>query len=246
MQRGVRFWIVTVAAMAALATTTALGLWQWGRAETKRALLAQQQAQRDAPPLDWDEVRGAAAQGQLDALHGRAVRLRGRWVHEATVYLDNRPLHGQGGFVVVTPLLAPGGTAALLVQRGWVPRDPHDRTRVPALDEADAEVEVEGRLAPLPSRLFELGPDARGPIRQNIDVAAAAAEWRLPLLQASVQQLGQSARARDGTPLVREWAVVAVPPEKHLAYAAQWFALAGLIAGLYVWFQLILPRRRRR
>jgi surfeit locus 1 family protein len=33
---------------------------------------------------------------------------------------------------------------------------------------------------------------------------------------------------------------------KHHGYAFQWFALSALIAGLYVWFQLLRPRLARR
>ena len=32
--------------------------------------------------------------------------------------------------------------------------------------------------------------------------------------------------------------------DKHHGYAFQWFALCALTAGLYVWFQIIQPRRR--
>jgi surfeit locus 1 family protein len=31
---------------------------------------------------------------------------------------------------------------------------------------------------------------------------------------------------------------------KHYGYAFQWFSLSLLTVGLYVWFQLIQPRRR--
>ena len=34
--------------------------------------------------------------------------------------------------------------------------------------------------------------------------------------------------------------------QKHYGYAFQWFALAALIAVLYVWFRLVRPRQRRR
>lgn len=246
--RGVaRFWIVTVAAVLACALTASLGVWQLGRAELKRALLAQQQAQRAAPPLGWDELRDAAARGTLEQLYGRAVRLQGRWVAPATVLLDNRPHQGRAGYVAVTPLQAAEAPVAVLVQRGWLPRLSDERSRVPALLTPDDQaVRVEGRLAPPPSRLFQLGPDEEGPIRQNIDVVVAAARWRLPLLLASVQQTGPGEeRTADGLALQRDWPVVAVAPEKHLGYAVQWFALAGLIAALYVWFQFLLPRRRR-
>jgi surfeit locus 1 family protein len=33
---------------------------------------------------------------------------------------------------------------------------------------------------------------------------------------------------------------------KHHGYAFQWFGLSGLIALLYVWFQIVQPRRQKR
>jgi surfeit locus 1 family protein len=58
-----------------------------------------------------------------------------------------------------------------------------------------------------------------------------------------VQQTG--ARSEG---LLREWPVLGSGVDKHYGYAFQWFALSGLIAILYVWFQIvrrfIFPRRR--
>ncbi|MEY2953531.1 MAG: hypothetical protein RLZZ401_1618, partial [Pseudomonadota bacterium] len=45
--------------------------------------------------------------------------------------------------------------------------------------------------------------------------------------------------------LSREWPEPSLGIEKHYGYAFQWFGLCGLIAALYVWFQLI-PRKRAR
>jgi surfeit locus 1 family protein len=44
----------------------------------------------------------------------------------------------------------------------------------------------------------------------------------------------------DSTDLVREWKVMSMQPEKHLAYAIQWFGLA--VAGLTIF--LISLRKR--
>jgi surfeit locus 1 family protein len=237
---------VTLAAVVGFALTVSLGVWQLGRADQKRTLLAQQLAQVGQPAADWGDVHRAFEAGELPAWHGRAVQLRGRWVPEATVYLDNRPMQGRAGFIVVTPLMPEGGGPGLLVQRGWVPRRADDRTAVPPLRTPDGVVTVEGRLAPPPSRLFQLGPDAAGPIRQNIDIDAWGEQWRLVLMPASVQQSAPPESAADGTPLQREWTVVAVDPAKHVGYAVQWFGLAALIGVLYVWFQFVSPWRRAR
>ena len=42
---------------------------------------------------------------------------------------------------------------------------------------------------------------------------------------------------------LRDWAAADTGVAKHYGYAFQWFALSALLSGLYVWFQLIAPRR---
>jgi len=36
-----------------------------------------------------------------------------------------------------------------------------------------------------------------------------------------------------------------VDVSKHHGYAFQWFALCALVALLYLWFQILVPRRKR-
>jgi cytochrome oxidase assembly protein ShyY1 len=80
------------------------------------------------------------------------------------------------------------------------------------------------------------------PIRQNLDLAAFRTETRLPLrTDLTLQQAGA---ASEG--LLRDWPAPALGVEKHQGYAFQWFGLTGLVALLYVWFQLIAPWRRSR
>lgn len=235
----VRRAMVLLAALAGVALTARLGVWQLERAAQKTGLAQAIEARGKLPPLPAAELArdeaGAARQ------FWRPVRLQGRWLAERTVFLDNRQMQGRPGFFVVTPLeLAPGD--AVLVQRGWVPRDARERTRLPAVPTPAGRVEVAGRIAPPPSRLYEFAQDASGPIRQNLDLDAFGREIGLPLRPLSVQQL--SFGGADG--LLREWPQPSVDVSKHHGYAFQWFALAALIAGLYVWFQLLRPRLARQ
>lgn len=230
--------VVAVAALLGVAVTARLGFWQLDRAAQKTALQQSIESRRAMPPLDTaalarDEA-GAAAQ------HYRPVVLEGRWLPQFTVYLDNRQMEGRPGFFVVTPLQL-GDGSAVLVQRGWLPRDPLDRTRLAPVPTPAGTVSVSGRIAPAPSRLYEFAPSGAGRIRQNLDLAGFALETGLSLRPLSVLQLGASA---DG--LRRDWPEPAVDVQMHYGYAFQWFALAALLAGLYVWFQLIDPWRRRR
>ena len=153
-------------------------------------------------------------------------------------------MNGRTGFFLVTPLQLTGSDRVVLVQRGWLPRDFNDRTRVPDVATPPGEVLVSGRLAPPPGRLYQFGDAGSGPIRQNIDLAALRQETGLALLDLSVQQTGDDEGEGQGR-LQRQWPLPATDVHKHHGYAFQWFALCALVAGLYLWFQIIQPRRRR-
>ena len=103
-------------------------------------------------------------------------------------------------------------------------------------------VRVEGRIAPPPARLYDLGPEAAGRIRQNLDIGAFAQETRLKLRPWSLMQFDGLQGPTDG--LLRDWTPPATGLQKHHGYAFQWFALSALTIALYVWFQLLRPRRR--
>ena len=230
-----RFWILTVAALVVAGTTFSLGQWQLRRAAQKEALQAAVDSRSRLPELD---VRSLLAGRNLaDDIH-RPATLKGSWRAEHTVYLDNRPMSGKTGFVVVTPLVLEGTSQAILVQRGWVPRNFADRTRLPDVSTPAGPVSVQGRVAPPPSRLYEFQGSESGRIRQNLDLPAFRAQTGLPLLDVSLLQTGV-----PGDGLLREWAAPSLGVDKHYGYAFQWFGLCGLVVLLYGWFQLFLPFR---
>jgi len=232
---------VLAVAVAAALLTARLGVWQLDRAAQKITLQAAIENQGKRPPLPAIELADdpAAALAQ----HHRGIVIDGRWLPEHTVFLENRQMNGRPGFFVVTPLQLADGSA-VLVQRGWLPRDMTDRTRVVQPPTADGQVRVEGRIAPPPSRLYDFAGAASGPIRQNIDVEGFARETRLRLRPLSIVQLEGTPTLNDG--LSRKWLRPAADVAKHHGYAFQWFALCALILSLYAWFQIIRPRRRQR
>ena len=236
MAMNARQLVVTLAALAGIALGVRLGVWQLDRAAQKIALQQSQDERRALPPMPAAEL--ARTEDAARAQFGRAIALEGRWQPAHTIFLDNRQMGGRPGFFVVTPLVLADGSA-VAVQRGWQPRDFQDRTRIAPPPTTDGIVAVQGRIAPPPGRLFDFGGAASGPIRQNLDLAAYAAETGRPLRPLSIVQEGA---ADDG--LLRDWPHPAADVQKHHGYAFQWFALASLILGLYVWFQLIRPRRR--
>ena len=229
-----RFALVALVALAVSLLTARLGVWQLSRAAEKSALQAAIELQARQPVLGVlpTDVQPAATS------HHRRVQLQGRWSSADTVYLDNRQMNGRPGFFVITPLVLSDGRA-VLVQRGWVARNNDDRTRIDDAPLPQGEIRVEGRIAPPPARLFEFeGADA-GRIRQNLDLQAFARETGLRLAPLSVLQSGPADK------LLRDWPLPASGVAKHHGYAFQWFGLSALVVILYVWFQLIQPRRTR-
>jgi surfeit locus 1 family protein len=233
--------VLLIAALVAAAGTARLGLWQLDRAEQKLQIQARLDERRALPALQGDALPSVAA--DVPAAQDRAALLRGRWLADRTVYLDNRQIDGRPGFYPVTPLQLADGSA-VLVQRGWLPRDLQERTRIAPYTTPAGEVQVHGRIAPQVPRLYEFDAAASGPIRQNLDLDGFARETRLVLRPWVLIQDDSPGAAPDG--LLRQWPAPATGVAKHHGYAFQWFALSALVIGLYVWFQLIRPRRQQQ
>ena len=242
-----------VLALCVAALTARLGFWQLDRADQKQRLQLALDSRAAMPPLPQAALaRGAA---EVAGQAHRVTTLQGQWITDKSVYLDNRPMASRTGFYLVTPLALDDGTA-VLVQRGWVPRDLMDRSRVPPPPSLVPSAGVYGRLAPALARLYEFDAAAAGLIRQNLNVQAYALETGLNLRPWVLVQLEDATAVRPaGRPgdqpaappndgLLRQWPAPDNGLQKHHGYAFQWFSLSALTLILYVWFQVIRPRRR--
>ena len=213
-------WIPFIAALTAAAIGISLGQWQTRRAAEKLAVEARQQAREVESPA----LLGSAKQAPED-VEFRRLKVRGEFVPEWTVYLDNRPYKGAAGFYVLTPMKIAGSDIHVLVARGWAKRDVADRTRLPAISTPAGTVELEGVARRTPGNILQLGeaaPLKRGAIVQNIDVqefGRAAGMDMQPFV------LEQSSDTQDG--MVRDWPRPSAGVEKHQGYAFQWYALAA-------------------
>jgi surfeit locus 1 family protein len=234
--------VILLATVIGVTITANLGAWQLRRAAQKVALQDARDERGKLPAVTTADL--ATTPAQAEAQHYRPARLRGRWLPERNVFLENRQVTGgRVGFYLVTPLALDGRQDAVLVQRGWVPRDQRDRTLLPPVATPGGTVEVEGTIAPPPARLYEFAPSLGGLIRQNLDPGEFATETGLRLAPVSVQQVATAATVGDG--LVRDWPRPAVDVQRNYGYAFQWFAMCALMTGLYVWFQLVRPWRQR-
>lgn len=224
--------------MAMVALTVSLGNWQTRRAEEKASIQATiDAAGRDTP------LSVTAESTDLSALDGRRVRVRGSFVAERTVFIDNRTRKGVAGFHVVTPVRIEGSQRHVLVLRGWVARDPRERTRLPQVPTPEGAVEVDGLGQASIAQVLELreapvpGPGDR--LWQNVDFDRFRTWSGLELLPLMIRETG----LRDDG-LVREMPPAGDDVAKHRGYAFQWYAMAVATIGL--WIFLSFFRRRER
>jgi surfeit locus 1 family protein len=135
-----RGWALALGA-AACAAGIALGNWQSGRAEEKRAAAAQE----------------------------RRLEMRGEFLERYTVLIDNKLNRGRPGYHVVQPLRLADGRH-VLVNRGWVAAPAH-REQLPQLRTPPGQHVVEGRvLEHFPRAYAPSGAEPEGRVWQNVEV----------------------------------------------------------------------------
>jgi surfeit locus 1 family protein len=218
---------VSLLTLLLLVLLLGLGCWQLDRAAQKRQLLAQYQGQHRETALQVPADLTASA-----ALEYRAAQVQGRYDTAHQFLLDNRTRQGMAGYEVLTPLRMPGGTAAILVNRGWVPLG-SSRTQLPELDLPDAAVRIEGLLK-RPARPFTLGEgEDREPgwpkVLQQVRLDLQAEQLGYPLLPMLLLLGPEQAHG-----YVREWRPLpGFGPERNVGYAVQWFALAAALVLIY-------------
>lgn len=224
-----RWWPLGVSLLFA-GIGVAAGVWQVGRAHYKESLRQRYDAMLKTTPVNLDASTDPAA---LDL---QRISVRGHWLAERTIFLDNRVLHGQVGYDVLTPLQVEGTARLLLINRGWTPLGP-DRSNLPDIATPAGVVTLQGMARKLPPAGFRLGQDAPGArVWEAIDPQHVSQAFGGAMLSLVVEQTSDS---DDG--LVREWTRPDFGIDMHRGYAFQWFGLTTVsivFAGMFLRRQL--------
>lgn len=231
MRIAFRFKLIPfVATVLVVALGVSLGNWQERRAAQKTALEARLAAGNAAAPLVLDGEPLAA-----EAVEFRRVSVRGEFVRDWPLYLDNRPYQGRAGFYLLMPFKIAGSGMHVLVERGWLPRSLAERDKLPAYDTPSGTVSLEGVARLHAGHVMQLGsaPALRpGAIVQNAELAQVAAGSGLPLQPFLIEQTAPARPGGDDLRMVRDWPAPSLGVDKHRGYAFQWYALA-LMAFLF-------------
>ena len=211
----------TILTAAAVILFAALGNWQLGRAEEKRALAAQFGS--GGPAIDWRQL-------PADAPRYTRVSLRGHYDPAHQFLLDNRSHESIPGVEVLTPFLLDDGSG-VVVNRGWQPFGA-TRQDLPDVSVADDRREVVGRIdeLPRPGIWLKAPPSSGWPrLVQYPDMDELSRQLGRKL---APHQVLLDPAVPDG--YVRDWRLPGTPIDRHIGYAVQWFAFAS-IAGA-IWF----------
>lgn len=206
-----------------------LGIWQLARAEEKRDWLARIETRATTPQsLDALLVRE-------DPAH-YPVTLQGEFDNSRNILLDNRIHRGKAGYHVLTPFYSQGRW--ILVNRGWIPGGA-SRDTLPAVPPAAGDVAVQGHTYIYSSKAFTLAEDdyARPvdwPLRvQKVEMQALGEVLGVELAPFEIR-VAEDARLDSEADFIRNWQDGVSGPERHQAYALQWFLLAAAALAVFI------------
>lgn len=220
--------VPTLAVIVLLPLLLNLGVWQFKRAQEKKVIIAAEQASLAQSPQIVDGKLAATAE-----LEFRRLQITGQFDKHHMIFIDNKVNQGRVGYDVVTPLRIQGTQRYVMVNRGWVPLGT-SRAELPNIETPADEVTIVGIAKLNPQDVVAMGKGNRSndgwpAVVRWIDLSGLHKE-----LQVEIEPYLLLLDPASAYGFVREWKFVSMPPEKHLSYAVQWFALATALFLIYV------------
>ncbi|WP_322617802.1 SURF1 family protein [Pseudomonas sp. BIC9C] len=217
--------VPTLVVALLLPLLVSLGFWQLSRGAEKRALLQTYAERRAAEPMASTEL-----QYTTDPAF-RRIRLHGQFDAEHSLLLDNSQRNGKVGVELLQPFHDQATGLWLLVNRGWLPWP--ERRTPPQFKTPTEAVSLDAWVYVPPGATFQLHAD---PSTLTWPKLITAVEPTRLWTALNREGFAYELRAETGPATYQaDWPVVATGPEKHIAYAVQWFAMAIALFGLYLY-----------
>lgn len=219
-----RYWVIRwpwlLVNLFALMLLLGLSYWQWQRAEEKTKTLnriaeSQQQVVTN--------IAGLLTKQPVER-DGLKMDFNARWISPIVWLIDNRVVNGRIGYdvvIAVTDVEPTNNSTPLLVNLGWVAA-PNDRSSLPLITIPE-QLRIQGIFRTQTKGIL-LGDNIENkdawPMRiQQVDTAQLEEFLTQSLVEGVLYQEADS-------PFQIHYRPVVLPPERHKAYAVQWFLLA--------------------
>lgn len=227
-------FLLTLLSFLLIALFIKLGFWQLSRAHEKIQLLARYQQSEHTPIKSLTDV---AKHPRVWEFHG--VELTGHFDNDHLIFIDNQFFNHQLGYQVVVPFVMKIGPV-LFVNRGWVPMG-QNYQQLPAIPPVTGEVTIRGRVM-LPQHNPLIRTDF---MKINRTWPLRVEEFSIPMIS---NILGETTYPflvtcfPDSPHAFKvQFVLTNISPERHRAYAFQWFAMAVTL----IMITIILWMRRR-
>lgn len=201
-----------------------LGFWQLSRAEQWRVMFASHAERRAEPPVRLETLLSDADPAW------RVVQLHGQFDAQHSLLLDNSIRDGKVGVELLQPFQDQASGLWVLLNRGWLPWP--DRRIPPVFSTPAHRLSASAWVYAVPGT-FQLKADAAaGPWPRLVTRVVPDNLWA----ELGRQGVAQELRMVTGMGAYRlDWPLAGMAPQKHLGYAVQWFAMAAVLFGLYLY-----------
>jgi len=222
------YWLVLV--IAILTILIRLGFWQLNRAAEKEQFLELRQRNELLTELPVFDI---AKEKELFLF--RPIEFDGTFTPDTYWLVDNKISQGRVGYHVIALAVTPQNQA-VLVNLGWI-QGFADRSKLPEIVLPENVKQVKGRLYIGDSNQFLTSDhssfEKNSVIPQIVfsEIAQEIVQYAPDLeLKNYVIQLSEE----ETYGYVRQWQGELMPPEKHFAYAVQWYALAAALMVIFI------------
>jgi surfeit locus 1 family protein len=224
-------WSLFFLCLMGCALYITLGFWQINRAQEKKNMIKAKENLHHLSPILWYP-------NQKLPVHYERIKLRGVYLPKIFL-LDNQHYQHQFGYDVLSPFELADGSA-VLIDRGWVPGE-QSRRIFPKVHIPKGIVQLEG-YAYFPSKNQWVLGSVFEKKEQNLIILERFDEQLVSqFLQKTVYPFIIRLNKEDIHGFVREWEIVSMPPQRHIAYALQWFIMALVL--LIIFLALTLKKK---
>jgi len=203
-----------------------LGIWQLHRYHFKQVLLSTYQHESTAEPKPLSQV--------LATTQFQRVVVKGHYLNQLTMFIQNRFYKNQPGYEVLTPLKIPGEKKLLLINRGWVGEV--SEKQLPVIAKVTDEQKITGYIKLANEYQFILGKNILQPNQSPLVMQKVDLEEISQLTHQEFYPFILRLNPTDKNGFVRDWTVATVEPGRHLGYAVQWFLMTLVLFIAYFCF----------
>jgi surfeit locus 1 family protein len=200
-----------------------LGFWQIERGNEKKKNIHSFNMELAKAPTNFDLKT-------LPVLYQK-IQLTGRFLPQVFL-LDNQVYKHKLGYHVLSPMQL-ANSKIVIVDRGWVPQT-RDRNYFPNISSPSRDITLSG-YAYYPSKKgMLLGNIIEKKVSNTAVIELIDLKFLSQFLHKSTYPFIIRLNKEERYGYTRDWSLVSMPPERHFAYAFQWFCFAFVAAVLFI------------